>query len=136
MDLAERVGSILVLLGAAWMFLGTLGLVRFPDVYTRLHAMGLASTVGIALVLLGVLVHFAPRTVSVSLLAGLALVFVLLAFPLATMAIIWAAHRTKVPLYSGTLVDEMELYDPLELEAASGALAETGDLDSGNSAST
>ena len=108
MDITETVAGLLILGGAAWTLFGTLGLLRFPDVYTRLHATGLASTGGIALILLGVLVHFAPRSVSLSLLAALTLVFVLLSYPLATTAIISAAHRTKVPKHKSTLIDELE----------------------------
>ena len=130
MELTERIGSLLVLAGAAWMFLGALGLLRFPDIYTRLHGTGLVSTGGVALVLLGVVVHFAPRTVSVSLLAGLTMVFVLLTYPLATTAMIWAAHRTKVRPYQGILADELELHDPQEFEAGAGALAEVEEGDS------
>ncbi len=124
MELTEKIGSLLILAGAAWMFLGTLGLLRFPDVYTRLHATGLASTGGVALILSGVVVHFAPRTVSVSLLAGLTLIFVLLSYPLATTAMIWAAHRTGVAKFRGTLVDEMELYDHQEMGEGARAVAE------------
>ena len=51
--------------------MGVLGLLRFPDVYTRLHATGLASTGGIALLLVGVVVYFATRSLTLSVLAGL-----------------------------------------------------------------
>jgi len=124
MELAEKIGALLIVAGAAWMLLGTLGLLRFPDVYTRLHGTGLASTVGIGLVLLGAAVSFAPTSVSGSLLSGLTLVFILLGLPLGTTAMIWAAHRTRVPIFEGTLVDEMELYDPQELPPEAGARAE------------
>ncbi len=111
MDITATVAGLLILGGAAWTLLGVLGLLRFPDIYTRLHASGLGSTGGITLVLLGVVVHFAPRSVSLSLLAALTLVFVLLSYPLATTAIISAAHRTKVPKHKSTLIDELE-YPP------------------------
>ena len=108
MDITDTVAGLLILGGAAWTFLGALGLLRFPDVYTRLHASGLGSTGGITLVLLGVVVHFASRSVSLSLLAALTLLFVLLSYPLATTAIISAAHRTKVPMHKSTIIDELE----------------------------
>ena len=86
-----------------------MGLIRFPDIYTRLHATGLVSTGGIALLLLGVIVHFATRSVTLSVLAALTLVFVLLTYPLASTAIISAAHRTKSPkVASNKLFDELE----------------------------
>ena len=108
MSVADGVAALLMVAGAAWTLLGVLGLIRFPDVYTRLHATGLGSTGGIALLLAGVVVHFAPRSVTLSVLAALTLAFVLLTYPLASTAIISAAHRTKAPKVDSALTDELE----------------------------
>ena len=108
MSVADGIAALLMAAGAAWTLLGVLGLIRFPDVYTRLHATGLGSTGGIALLLAGVVVHFALRSVTLSVLAALTLVFVLLTYPLASTAIISAAHRTKSPKVASTSVDELE----------------------------
>ncbi len=43
----------LTLLGALFFFAGTLGLLRFPDVYTRLHALTKADNVGLGLMIAG-----------------------------------------------------------------------------------
>ena len=52
--------SILLLLAGAGFFLaGTVGLLRFPDVYTRLHALTKADNLGLGLILLG-LIPFVP----------------------------------------------------------------------------
>ena len=46
--------TLLLLLGGAFFFLaGTLGLLRFPDVYSRLHALTKADNVGLGLVVAG-----------------------------------------------------------------------------------
>jgi len=45
--------TILLLAGAFFFLAGTLGLLRFPDVYTRLHALTKADNVGLGLVVLG-----------------------------------------------------------------------------------
>jgi multicomponent Na+:H+ antiporter subunit G len=46
--------SVLLLLGGAGFFLaGTVGLLRFPDVYSRLHALTKADNVGLGLIVLG-----------------------------------------------------------------------------------
>ena len=108
MSVADGIAALLMAAGAAWTLLGVLGLIRFPDVYTRLHATGLGSTGGIALLLAGVVVHFALRSVTLSVLAALTLVFVLLTYPLSSTAIISAAHRTKSPKVASTSVDELE----------------------------
>ncbi len=108
MSVADGISALLMVAGAAWTLLGVLGLIRFTDVYTRLHAAGLGSTGGIALLLSGVVIHFASRSVTLSVLAALTLVFVLLTYPLASTAIISAAHRTKSPKVASTSVDELE----------------------------
>ncbi len=108
MNVADGIASTLMAVGAGWTLLGVLGLLRFPDVYTRLHATGLASTGGIALLLAGVVVYFATRSVTLSVLAALTMVFVLLTYPLASTAIISAAHRTKVPSVAPAIADELE----------------------------
>jgi multicomponent Na+:H+ antiporter subunit G len=43
--------------GAFFFFAGTVGLLRFPDVYTRLHALTKADNMGLGLVTLGLALH-------------------------------------------------------------------------------
>lgn len=65
-------GSAIVLLGSVFMVIGALGVVRMPDIFTRLHAVSVADTFGVNLILFGLI-----------LVGGLALVSVKLAFLLA-----------------------------------------------------
>jgi multicomponent Na+:H+ antiporter subunit G len=44
-------------LGCLFFFAGTVGLLRFPDVYTRLHALTKADNLGLGFILLGLLPH-------------------------------------------------------------------------------
>ncbi len=44
---------VCLLLGGFFFFAGTLGLLRFPDVYSRLHALTKADNVGLGLVIVG-----------------------------------------------------------------------------------
>ncbi|OPX20337.1 MAG: sodium:proton antiporter [Desulfobacca sp. 4484_104] len=76
---------------------GTLGLLRFPDFYSRLHPAGKLDTMGSFLILLGSAIHqLFPLTLS-TVLSGLKLmlivVFVFLASPTATHAIVDAGFR-------------------------------------------
>jgi multicomponent Na+:H+ antiporter subunit G len=66
-------GELLALAGSLLMLLAAIGVVRFNDVFARLHALAKASTLGVLLVLLGaaVALHDANDTTSV-LLAALA----------------------------------------------------------------
>jgi multicomponent Na+:H+ antiporter subunit G len=61
---------IFVAAGAFFFLAGTVGLLRFPDVLTRLHALTKADTLGLGLVVLGLL----PQVSSIA--AGLKLVFI------------------------------------------------------------
>jgi multicomponent Na+:H+ antiporter subunit G len=49
----DYVSAALLILGGIFFFAGTLGLLRFPDVYTRLHATTKADNVGLGLIILG-----------------------------------------------------------------------------------
>lgn len=49
--------AVLLIAGAIFFLAGTLGLLRFPDVYTRLHALTKADNVGLGLVVAGLAIH-------------------------------------------------------------------------------
>lgn len=56
MSLEDLVASGLLLIGAFFFFAGTVGLLRFPDVYTRLHALTKADNLGLGFVVAGLVV--------------------------------------------------------------------------------
>ncbi|MCU0923809.1 MAG: monovalent cation/H(+) antiporter subunit G [Burkholderiaceae bacterium] len=72
---------IAIVAGAVFYLAGTVGLLRFPDAYTRLHALTKADNLGLALVVLGLL----PQVDGV--LAGLKLVLVWLLVMLSSAAV-------------------------------------------------
>lgn len=49
--------AIFLLLGAFFFLAGTLGLLRFPDVYTRLHALTKADNVGLGFIIMGLMLQ-------------------------------------------------------------------------------
>lgn len=51
--MVEAASTALLLAGAFFYFAGTVGLLRFPDVYTRLHALAKADNLGLGCVLAG-----------------------------------------------------------------------------------
>jgi len=79
----------LMLLGAAAVVTGALGIVRFPDFYTRLHAAGVTDTAGAELIVLGMMLQ-APSWIVVAKLGFIA-VFLGLTSPVATHAVAHAA---------------------------------------------
>ena len=54
MSWAEIAGTVSIFAGCFYFAAGTVGLLRFPDVYCRLHALTKADNLGLALVLTGV----------------------------------------------------------------------------------
>lgn len=77
------------LFGGVAVLAGALGLVRFPDFYTRLHAAGVTDTGGAELILLGMLLQAPTWIVAVKLIfIG---VFLFFTSPVATHAVAHAA---------------------------------------------
>ena len=91
------IAMLFILGGLFFFFTGTAGLLRFPDVYTRMHATGKCDTLGAQLMLVGLAIANGWNLVSVKLI--LILVFMLLANPTATHAMIRAATNSGEPLW-------------------------------------
>jgi multicomponent Na+:H+ antiporter subunit G len=67
--LLDALSTLLLLAGAAFFFAGTLGLLRFPDVYTRLHALAKADNLGLGCVLAGLALQADSLAIALKLLA-------------------------------------------------------------------
>lgn len=82
----------LAALGALFFLAGTLGLLRLPDFYSRVHAATKCDTVGAGAILLALAIHVAPHPEALKILALLLLV--LLSSPTSGHALARAAHHT------------------------------------------
>ena len=102
--LALVVGAMLVA-GGIFSFLAALGIVRLPDVYTRMHAASKAGTVGSGLMLLAAGIHAGDAAIFTRALAGF--VFFVLTAPIAAHLVARAAHGAGYRLTRLTVVDEM-----------------------------
>jgi multicomponent Na+:H+ antiporter subunit G len=90
----DSLGGILVVGGAGFMVIGAIGLFRMPDVFTRMHAASVGDTLGVGLILVGLMIVAGLSLVTVKLLfLG---VFVALANPVATHALARAALHAGV----------------------------------------
>jgi multicomponent Na+:H+ antiporter subunit G len=65
---AELLSAACLLAGAAFFLTGTVGLLRFPDVYTRLHVLAKVDNLGLGFVLLGLLVRAPDAATAVKLI--------------------------------------------------------------------
>jgi multicomponent Na+:H+ antiporter subunit G len=97
------VGGLLVL-GAFLMFLTGVGLVRMPDIFTRMHAATKSASLGVALLLLAAALVFQEAMVVTKALVTIAFIF--LTAPVAASLLGRAAYARKTPLWEGSIVDE------------------------------
>ena len=86
--------TVLLLAGAAFFFAGTLGLLRFPDVYTRLHALTKADNLGLGLIVLGLMLQAESAIAAGKLL--LVWVLVLIASGAASQLVVGWAERRQI----------------------------------------
>ena len=109
--MAESISLVLLLLGAIFMLLAAIGLVRMPDVLIRLHSSTKSATLGVGLIMLGVALRFNDFAIGIRALA--IVIFMFSTAPVAAHMIGRAAYLSGVPLWQGTLSDEMQgHYDP------------------------
>jgi len=111
-SLHEILVAALLLTGTFLMVLTGIGLIRFPDVFCRMHAAGKAGTLGVVLIVLGVAVNFAGTQQDVWLRGILAVFFQLLTAPAATHLLARACYICEYPLSERTAVDELRGYLP------------------------
>jgi multicomponent Na+:H+ antiporter subunit G len=101
--LAELIGSIVILVGAFFLFSAGLGLLRMPDVFTRIQAGTKASTLGNILVLAGLGCYHPGWSLKLLIVAY----FVLMTNPLSSHALSRAAHAIGTPMAESTVTDAL-----------------------------
>jgi multicomponent Na+:H+ antiporter subunit G len=115
----HTVGMAFVWLGIAFDFLGVLGLLRLPDVYTRLQAATKCVTFGSAGLLFGIFILKGFTSFGFKVL--LAIAFIFLTSPIAAHAIARAAHRSRIPLCRESVIDLYEADHELKKEGGDAA---------------
>ena len=99
--------SVVLLCGGFFFFLtATLGLIRFPDFYTRLHATGKGDTLAVLLSLLGIALYHGISLNSFKIV--LIAVFMFLAQPTSTHAISRSALRCNVKPWTKVIKEPLE----------------------------
>lgn len=116
--MVEYVLSILILVGAAFTFIGSLGLARLKDFYTRLHGPTKATTLGVGSLLIASAIHFSTRGEGVSLHEVLVTLFLFITAPVSAHLLAKAALHLQLPSVA-----------PAPLEAASTETEQAGNLE-------
>jgi len=101
----ELIVSILLLTGASFMILAAVGILRLPDLPTRMHASTKAGAMGAMMIMASVAVYFADIVVFARALA--IVIFILITAPIAAHVIGRAGYFLGTPLWDGTVKDEL-----------------------------
>ena len=106
----ELIGVILILIGSIISVISAIGIIRFPDIYTRAHAATKTTTLAVLLTLFGAFLYFwiGESFISVRLILGI--VFVLLTAPVSGHLILRASYRSGVKMSDTTTQDELKDY--------------------------
>ena len=103
----EYIACASVIFGTFFMTVSSLGMLRLPDVYSRLHAVSKATTLGIAGVLIGSALTFVAEG-HVPFAEVLTLAFMGLSNPAGAHMIARSAYLTGVALTEDTVIDELD----------------------------
>ena len=89
--LVDVLSGLFIALGVIALLIGSLGLVRLPDLFSRTHAVGMMDTAGAGFIILGLIIHEGFTLVSVKL--ALVGIFLFFTSPIATHAVAQVAYR-------------------------------------------
>lgn len=103
----ELLISALIIVGIVFNLFGTVGLIRFPDIYSRMHAVTKSSTLGIICILFGSFIFFIADHGIISAKLLLGIFFVFLTAPIGAHMISRAAYMTGVPLWERSVRDDL-----------------------------
>ncbi len=97
--LQQGLTILLVASGMFFLLLGSIGIIRFPDFFSRLHPAGKADTLGASLLIFGLALHFGWGLVAAKLI--IVQIFIFLANPAAAHALGRAAWRSGLRPWTG-----------------------------------
>ena len=114
--LISVLSGFFILIGVLALLIGALGLLRLPDVYCRIHAVGMIDTAGASFIILGLAIHEGASLVTVKLLfIG---IFLFFTSPIATHAVAQVAHKSGVVPVGRNLVAAKAAKKPAGAPAA------------------
>ena len=105
-ELAQYLAAVLILAGAVFSLIAAIGVLRLPDLYTRLHAASKAGAIGAGLIFLALAVVSLDGAIILRCLLGI--VFLLLSTPLSAHLLARAAYRCGEAPAATTTVDDLK----------------------------
>lgn len=99
--------ALFLLIGSFFCISGGVGILRFPDFYTRMHAVGVTETLATAMILIGLILHNPDFLVDIKLM--IILLMTLFISPSASHALANAAMRNDLLRESGKKPDSEQV---------------------------
>jgi multicomponent Na+:H+ antiporter subunit G len=108
----EILVSFFLLIGGFLSIAAAIGVIRLPDLFTRMHAATKTGTIGVSSIALAMMIHFSEVTVTSR--GILVIAFFLLTAPVAAHMIGRAAYRSGVNLWILTRIDEWKAHGEID----------------------
>ena len=107
-SITDVLSWVLILIGGFSVIAGAIGVLRFPDVYTRMHAASITDTLGAGTIIAGLILQAGLTLVSAKLF--LILIFIFFTSPTSSFALAHAALSSGIKplLDKGLLKDDKE----------------------------
>ncbi len=102
----EIIGYIFIVIGLTFNLFGCLGLIRLPDVYSRLQASTKCVTLGTCSILFGLFLFKGFTAAGIKAL--LCILFIMLTAPVSAHALARGAHKSGVKLWDKSVCDKYE----------------------------
>ncbi|WP_274424912.1 monovalent cation/H(+) antiporter subunit G [Chelativorans sp. YIM 93263] len=97
--------GVLLLIGSGFTFIATVGLLRLPDLYSRMHSASKVGTVGSGCILIALALFSAETAIVTRALA--AIVFLILTAPVSAHLLAKAAYVAGYRMWGGSVHDDM-----------------------------
>ncbi len=113
MSIHDILSILLIITGTVLMLISAIGIIRLPDFYLRMSAITKAATLGLFLLLIGLVIYF--NNLQLSIKSFIIITFILLTNPVGAHAIARAAYMKGTKLWERNTIDELkELTDRKE----------------------
>ncbi len=110
MEIIKLIGEVMLLLGSMSLLIAAVGLLRMPDVYTRVQTGTKASTLGAIMSFIGVLLMSVENWDQSNWIGRIIvlIIFILLTNPVSSHVMMRAAYAIKIPLSKLTTIDKLK----------------------------
>lgn len=110
MEIIKLIGEVMLLLGSMSLLIAAVGLLRMPDVYTRVQTGTKASTLGAIMSFIGILLMSVENWDQSNWIGRVIvlIIFILLTNPVSSHVMMRAAYAIKIPLSKLTTVDKLK----------------------------